>query len=330
MNFKEKLENKKILVTGGAGFIGSNLVEKLLELGTIVTVLDNFSTGYKHNIEPFFNNKNFTLIEGDIRDLETCKKACKYQDYILHEAALGSVPRSINDPITSNEVNVNGFLNILISAKDAGVKRLIYATSSSTYGDSKSIPKIENIIGNPLSPYAITKYVNELYADIFKKIYNFDTIGLRYFNVFGRKQDPNGAYAAVIPKFVIQLLNHQSPTINGDGSYSRDFTYIDNVIQMNLLALTIDKEEALNQIYNTAVGDRTTIKDMAELLKKYLSVYDPEISQIEIQYGPNRQGDVPHSLASIDKAQKNLGYQPSHIFSKGLKEAVDWYWKNLK
>ena len=330
MNFKEKLENKKILVTGGAGFIGSNLVEKLLELGTIVTVLDNFSTGYKHNIEPFFNNKNFTLIEGDIRDLETCKKACKYQDYVLHEAALGSVPRSINDPITSNEVNVNGFLNILISAKDAGVKRLIYAASSSTYGDSKSIPKIENIIGNPLSPYAITKYVNELYADIFKKIYNFDTIGLRYFNVFGRKQDPNGAYAAVIPKFVIQLLNHQSPTINGDGSYSRDFTYIDNVIQMNLLALTTDKEEALNQIYNTAVGDRTTIKDMAELLKKYLSVYDPEISQIEIQYGPNRQGDVPHSLASIDKAQKNLGYQPSHIFSKGLKEAVDWYWKNLK
>ena len=330
MNFKEKLENKKILVTGGAGFIGSNLVEKLLELGTIVTVLDNFSTGYKHNIEPFFNNKNFTLIEGDIRDLKTCKKACKYQDYILHEAALGSVPRSINDPITSNEVNVNGFLNILISAKDAGVKRLIYAASSSTYGDSKSIPKVENIIGNPLSPYAITKYVNELYADIFKKIYNFDTIGLRYFNVFGRKQDPNGAYAAVIPKFVIQLLNHQSPTINGDGSYSRDFTYIDNVIQMNLLALTTDKEEALNQIYNTAVGDRTTIKDMAELLKKYLSVYDPEISQIEIQYGPSRQGDVPHSLASIDKAQKNLGYQPSHIFSKGLKEAVDWYWKNLK
>lgn len=330
MNFKEKLENKKILVTGGAGFIGSNLVEKLLELGTIVTVLDNFSTGYKHNIEPFFNNKNFTLIEGDIRDLETCKKACKYQDYILHEAALGSVPRSINDPITSNEVNVNGFLNILISAKDAGVKRVIYAASSSTYGDSKSIPKVENIIGNPLSPYAITKYVNELYADIFKKIYNFDTIGLRYFNVFGRKQDSNGAYAAVIPKFVIQLLNHQSPTINGDGSYSRDFTYIDNVIQMNLLALTTDKEEALNQIYNTAVGDRTTIKDMAELLKKYLSVYDPEISQIEIQYGPNRQGDVPHSLASIDKAQKNLGYQPSHIFSKGLKEAVDWYWKNLK
>ena len=245
MNFKEKLENKKILVTGGAGFIGSNLVEKLLELGTIVTVLDNFSTGYKHNIEPFFNNKNFTLIEGDIRDLKTCKKACKYQDYVLHEAALGSVPRSINDPITSNEVNVNGFLNILISAKDAGVKRLIYAASSSTYGDSKSIPKVENIIGNPLSPYAITKYVNELYADIFKKIYNFDTIGLRYFNVFGRKQDPNGAYAAVIPKFVIQLLNHQSPTINGDGSYSRDFTYIDNVIQMNLLALTTEIRKKL-------------------------------------------------------------------------------------
>lgn len=330
MNFKEKLENKKILVTGGAGFIGSNLVEKLLELGAVVTVLDNFATGHRHNIEPFFKNEKFTLIEGDIRNLETCKKACDGQDFVLHEAALGSVPRSINDPITSNDVNVGGFLNMLVVARDAGVKRLVYAASSSTYGDSTSLPKVEDIIGKPLSPYAITKYVNELYADVFKRVYNFDTIGLRYFNVFGRRQDPNGAYAAVIPKFVIQLINHQSPTINGDGTYSRDFTYIDNVVQMNLLALITDKEEALNQIYNTAVGDRTTIKEMAELLKEYLSAYDNEIAKVEILHGPNRQGDVPHSLASIEKAQKNLGYQPSHIFAQGLKEAVDWYWENLK
>lgn len=325
-----KLKNKNILVTGGAGFIGSNLTEKLLEIGVIVTVLDNFATGHRHNIEAFFTNPNFSLIEGDIRDLETCRKACKNKDFVLHQAALGSVPRSINDPIMSNDVNVSGFLNMLIAARDAGVKRLVYAASSSTYGDSKSLPKIEDVIGKPLSPYAITKYVNELYADVFKRTYDFDTIGLRYFNVFGRRQDPNGAYAAVIPKFVIQLMNYQSPTINGDGTYSRDFTYIDNVIQMNLLAITTENKNALNQIYNTAVGDRTTIKDMAELLKKYLSEYDKNIEDIEILYGPNRQGDVPHSLASIEKAQKNLGYEPTHIFSEGLREAVEWYWKNLK
>lgn len=325
-----KLKNKNILVTGGAGFIGSNLTEKLLEIGVIVTVLDNFATGHRHNIEAFFTNPNFSLIEGDIRDLETCRKACKNKDFVLHQAALGSVPRSINDPIMSNDVNVSGFLNMLIAARDAGVKRLVYAASSSTYGDSKSLPKIEDVIGKPLSPYAITKYVNELYADVFKRTYDFDTIGLRYFNVFGRRQDPNGAYAAVIPKFVIQLMNYQSPTINGDGTYSRDFTYIDNVIEMNLLAITTENKNALNQIYNTAVGDRTTIKDMAELLKKYLSEYDKNIEDIEILYGPNRQGDVPHSLASIEKAQKNLGYEPTHIFSEGLREAVEWYWKNLK
>lgn len=325
-----KLKNKNILVTGGAGFIGSNLTEKLLEIGVTVTVLDNFATGHRHNIEAFFTNPNFSLIEGDIRDLETCRKACKNKDFVLHQAALGSVPRSINDPIMSNDVNVSGFLNMLIAARDAGVKRLVYAASSSTYGDSKSLPKIEDVIGKPLSPYAITKYVNELYADVFKRTYDFDTIGLRYFNVFGRRQDPNGAYAAVIPKFVIQLMNYQSPTINGDGAYSRDFTYIDNVIQMNLLAITTENKNALNQIYNTAVGDRTTIKDMAELLKKYLSEYDKNIEDIEILYGPNRQGDVPHSLASIEKAQKNLGYEPTHIFSEGLREAVEWYWKNLK
>ncbi|MFJ1261382.1 SDR family oxidoreductase [Capnocytophaga canis] len=329
MEFSE-LKNKKILVTGGAGFIGSNLSEKLLELGAMVTVLDNFATGHRHNIEAFLSNENFILIEGDIRDLETCKKACEGQDFVLHQAALGSVPRSINDPITSNDVNVGGFLNMLVAARDAGVKRLAYAASSSTYGDSKSLPKVEDVIGKPLSPYAITKYVNELYADVFKRTYDFDTIGLRYFNVFGRRQDPKGAYAAVIPKFVIQLMNHQSPTINGDGTYSRDFTYIDNVIQMNLLAITSENPDALNQIYNTAVGDRTTIKDMAELLKKYLSEYDPKIAEVEILHGPNRQGDVPHSLASIEKAQKNLGYQPTHKFAEGLKEAVDWYWENLK
>ena len=329
MEFSE-LKNKKILVTGGAGFIGSNLSEKLLELGAMVTVLDNFATGHRHNIEAFLSNENFTLIEGDIRDLETCRKACEGQDFVLHQAALGSVPRSINDPITSNDVNVGGFLNMLVAARDAGVKRLVYAASSSTYGDSKSLPKVEDVIGKPLSPYAITKYVNELYADVFKRTYDFDTIGLRYFNVFGRRQDPKGAYAAVIPKFVIQLMNHQSPTINGDGTYSRDFTYIDNVIQMNLLAITSENPDALNQIYNTAVGDRTTIKDMAELLKKYLSEYDPKIAEVEILHGPNRQGDVPHSLASIEKAEKNLGYQPTHKFAEGLKEAVDWYWEHLK
>ncbi|MDY6024634.1 SDR family oxidoreductase [Bergeyella zoohelcum] len=329
MNF-QSLQNKKILVTGGAGFIGSNLSEKFLELGAIVTVLDNFATGHRHNIEAFLSNENFTLIEGDIRDLETCRKACEGQDFVLHQAALGSVPRSINDPITSNDVNVGGFLNMLVAARDAGVKRLVYAASSSTYGDSKSLPKVEDVIGKPLSPYAITKYVNELYADVFKRTYDFDTIGLRYFNVFGRRQDPKGAYAAVIPKFVIQLMNHQSSTINGDGTYSRDFTYIDNVIQMNLLAITSEDPDAVNQVYNTAVGDRTTIKDMAELLKKYLSEYDPKIAEVEILHGPNRQGDVPHSLASIEKAQKNLGYQPTHKFAEGLKEAVDWYWEHLK
>ncbi|MBF5027137.1 SDR family oxidoreductase [Planobacterium oryzisoli] len=330
MNFKEQLKDKSILVTGGAGFIGSNLCETLLELGSKVTCLDNFSTGKRENIENLKNSPNFTLVEGDIRDIEVCKKACEHKDFVLHQAALGSVPRSINDPVTSNEVNVSGFLNMLVAARDAGVKRFIYAASSSTYGDSESLPKVESVIGKPLSPYAITKYVNELYADVFKKSYDFDTIGLRYFNVFGRKQDPNGAYAAVIPKFVIQLMNHQSPTINGDGSYSRDFTYIDNVIQMNLRALTVENPDALNQVYNTAVGDRTTIKEVAQLLKGFLSEYDSEIGHVEILHGSIRKGDVPHSLASIEKAKKLMGYEPSHEFSDGLKEAVKWYWDNLE
>ncbi len=330
MNYKEKLNNKNILVTGGAGFIGSNLCEELLNLGANVTCLDNFSTGLRENLEAIKNNPNFTLIEGDIRNLEDCKKACENQDFVLHEAALGSVPRSINDPITSNDVNVGGFLNMLVAAREANVKRFVYAASSSTYGDSESLPKIEDKIGKPLSPYAITKYVNELYADVFKRIYDFDTIGLRYFNVFGRKQNPNGAYAAVIPKFVMQLMNHESPVINGGGEYSRDFTYIDNVILMNLLALTSENPESVNQVYNTAFGERTTLNDLVKYLKEYLSDFDPKIADVEVIYGDYRKGDVPHSLASIDKAKNLLEYQPKHSMKEGLKEAVTWYWNNLK
>lgn len=330
MNYKEKLNNKNILVTGGAGFIGSNLCEELLNLGANVTCLDNFSTGLRENLKAIKNNPNFTLIEGDIRNLEDCKKACENQDFVLHEAALGSVPRSINDPITSNDVNVGGFLNMLVASRDANVKRFVYAASSSTYGDSESLPKIEDKIGKPLSPYAITKYVNELYADVFKRIYDFDTIGLRYFNVFGRKQNPNGAYAAVIPKFVMQLMNHESPVINGGGEYSRDFTYIDNVILMNLLALTSENPESVNQVYNTAFGERTTLNDLVKYLKEYLSDFDPKIADVEVIYGDYRKGDVPHSLASIDKAKNLLEYQPKHSMKEGLKEAVTWYWNNLK
>ncbi|MRM93462.1 NAD-dependent epimerase/dehydratase family protein [Riemerella anatipestifer] len=323
------MSNRKILITGGTGFIGSNLTEHFLSKNYQVRVLDNFSTGHKYNIEPFFKNEKFELIEGDIRNLEICNEACEGVDYVLHQAALGSVPRSIENPITSNEVNVSGFLNMLVAARDAKVKRFVYAASSSTYGDSKSLPKVEEVIGKPLSPYAITKYVNELYADVFSKTYGLECIGLRYFNVFGRRQDPKGAYAAVIPKFVIQLINHQSPVINGDGTYSRDFTYIDNVIQMNELAMLTDNPEAVNTVYNTAVGDRTTIKQMAQLLKEYLSKYDEKIGEVEILHGPNRIGDIPHSLASIDKAKEHLGYAPTHVFEEGLKEAVDWYWENL-
>lgn len=321
---------KNILITGGAGFIGSNLCDHFISKDYKVTCLDNFATGHRHNIEHLLDHPKFRLIEGDIRDIEVCHMACAGQDAVLHQAALGSVPRSINDPITSNDVNVGGFLNMLVAARDAKVKRFVYAASSSTYGDSKSLPKVEDVIGKPLSPYAITKYVNELYADVFAKTYGMECIGLRYFNVFGRRQDPKGAYAAVIPKFVIQLMNHESPTINGEGDYSRDFTYIDNVIQMNERAMLTDNPEAVNTVYNTAVGDRTTIKDMAQLLKEYLSAYDAEIKEVEILHGPVRAGDVPHSKASIDKATALLGYKPSHQFAAGLKEAVDWYWNHLE
>ncbi|TWH99136.1 UDP-N-acetylglucosamine 4-epimerase [Flavobacterium tiangeerense] len=325
-----QIENKTILVTGGAGFIGSNLCEHLLEFNNKVVCLDNFATGRTQNIQHLLTNPNFTLIVGDIRNLADCHKAAQGVDYILHEAALGSVPRSINDPITSNDVNVSGFLNMLVAARDAKVKRFIYAASSSTYGDSEALPKVEHTIGKPLSPYAITKYVNELYADIFQRTYGLDTIGLRYFNVFGRKQDPNGAYAAVIPKFVMQLMAHENPVINGEGNYSRDFTYIDNVIQMNVLAMVTENPAALNTVYNTAFGDRTTLNDLMTSLKKYLSVFDPAIADIKTIYGPNRAGDIPHSLASIDKAKQLLGYNPDFSMQQGLEQAVNWYWENLK
>ena len=324
-----KLTNKKILVTGGAGFIGSNLCEELLRLGNQVSCLDNFSTGKRENITLLLNNTDFTLIEGDIRKLDDCLKASKDVDYVLHQAALGSVPRSIKDPITSNDVNVSGFLNMLVAARNNGVKRFVYAASSSTYGDSESMPKVENVIGKPLSPYAITKYVNELYADIFSKTYGLETIGLRYFNVFGRKQDPNGAYAAVIPKFVSQLMKGDSPVINGDGNYSRDFTYIDNVIQANLLSLVTKNEKAINEVYNVAFGDRNTLNDLMSYLKEYLSEFDSKISNLEVVYGPNRAGDIPHSHASVEKAKELLNYNPQFSLKKGLKEAVKWYWKNL-
>jgi UDP-N-acetylglucosamine 4-epimerase len=322
--------SSKIVITGGAGFIGSNLCEYFLSKGNQVVCLDNFATGHRYNIEHLLLNPNFLLIEGDIRNLSDCNKAVQGADYVLHQAALGSVPRSINDPITSNDVNVSGFLNMLVAARDANVKRFVFAASSSTYGDSKALPKVEEIIGKPLSPYAITKYVNELYAEIFSNTYGLETIGLRYFNVFGRKQDPNGAYAAVIPKFVMQLMAHESPIINGDGSFSRDFTYIDNVIQMNELALFSDNKEATNTVYNTAFGEQTTLNEMVTLLKQYLSEYDSKIADIPVIYGTNRAGDIPHSLASIEKAKKLLNYQPQFSFKAGLKEAAKWYWENLK
>jgi UDP-N-acetylglucosamine 4-epimerase len=322
--------NIKILITGGAGFIGSNLCEYFLSKEYQVVCLDNFATGHRHNLTSFINNKNFTLIEGDIRNLSDCHKAVNDVDYVLHQAALGSVPRSINDPITTNDVNVSGFLNMLVASRDAKVKRFVFAASSSTYGDSESLPKVEENIGKPLSPYAITKYVNELYAEIFSKSYGLETIGLRYFNVFGRKQDPNGAYAAVIPKFVMQLMAHESPVINGDGNFSRDFTYIDNVIQMNELAIKTTNPDAINTVYNTAYGDRTTLNDLVKYLKESLSQYDKAIANLPIIHGPNRAGDIPHSLASIDKAKKLLNYKPLFSMQNGLDEAVKWYWSNLK
>ena len=321
----------KILVTGGAGFIGSNLTEYFLEQGHQVRVLDNFATGHIENLLPLFQRfpDTFELQVGDIREMSDCQKSLVGMEYVLHEAALGSVPRSVKDPITTNEVNIGGFLNMLVAARDAGIKRFVFAASSSTYGDSASLPKVEDVIGRPLSPYAITKYVDELYADVFARTYGIEYIGLRYFNVFGRRQDPNGAYAAVIPLFVKKLMNHEAPNINGDGEYSRDFTYIDNVIQMNMLALTTENQEALNQIYNTAFGERTTLNQLVAYLKVFLGELDEAIKEIEPTHGPNRVGDIPHSLASVDKARRLLGYDPQFSMRDGLREAVKWYWENL-
>lgn len=320
-----RISNKKVLVTGGAGFIGSNLCEDLLKTNNKVVCLDNFSTGHKNNILTLLPHPNFQLIDGDIRNVSDCQTAVQNVDIVLHQAALGSVPRSLDDPATTNDVNVTGFLNMLIAARDAGVKRFVYAASSSTYGDSENLPKVEDIIGKPLSPYAVTKYVNELYAHVFGLNYGLEIIGLRYFNVYGRRQDPEGTYAAVIPKFIQQFMRYESPVINGDGSYSRDFTYIDNVIQMNHLAATTENKSVIGNVFNTAVGERTTLLEVTQLIRHYLSEFDPQISNVEIKFGPNRQGDIPHSLASVDKAKELLGYDPSHDLASGLKESLNWY-----
>ena len=336
----------KILITGGAGFIGSNLCEYFVENEYDVTCLDNLSTGFLHNIKPLIGKTNFRFVEGDIRDLETCRKVVGGVNVVLHEAALGSVPRSINDPINTNSNNIDGFLNMLVAARDAGVQRFVYAASSSTYGDSKELPKIEHNIGRPLSPYAITKYVNELYANVFSSLYGIETIGLRYFNVFGRRQDPNGAYAAVIPLWVKALIRHDSPFINGDGSYSRDFTYIDNVIQANKLAatiptdtirersslynMTLPKNAPIDMVFNVAYGGNTTLNELFECLRKNLAQFDSEIAKIQPSYRDYRPGDIPHSQASIIKAQRVLGYQPKYDALTGFEQACEWYWNNIK
>lgn len=323
------LKNSKLLVTGGAGFIGSNLVESFLEAGNKVVCLDNFSTGRRENIREFMSHPSFSLIEGDIRNYDDCVKAVKDIEIVFHEAALGSVPRSIKDPVSTTDVNIGGFVKILFASKEAGVKRFIYAASSSTYGDHPDLPKVEEKIGRPLSPYGITKYVDELFAENFSKTYDIEVIGLRYFNVFGRRQDPDGAYAAVIPLFVKMLMNHQAPVINGDGSISRDFTYIDNVIQANHLAAISSKKEAINQVYNVAHGERTTLNLLFEYLRKLTGKSDPDVLKINPVYGPVRGGDIMHSLASIEKAKRLLGYSPVQNVQEGLEESIDWYRRNL-
>jgi len=320
------IKESKILVTGGAGFIGSNLCENLLQNGNQVVCFDNFSTGKRENINQFLKNSDFNLIEGDIRNLQDCQVAIHEVDIVLHQAALGSIPRSIEDPITTNEVNINGFLNMLIVSSDAGVKRFVYACSSSTYGDHPDLPKVENIIGRPLSPYAITKYTNELYAKVFSEIRGLETIGLRYFNVFGPRQATDGAYAAAIPKFVKNLINHESPIIYGDGEQSRDFTYIENVIQMNNLAATTSNKKALNEIYNVAYGDSSTINELLSSLRDLLSNFDKKINEVVPDYQLARKGEVRHSLASIKKGETLLEYQPRFSLSQGLSKAIPWYW----
>lgn len=323
---------KKILVTGGAGFIGSNLCEELVKKGHYVVCLDNFSTGHIENIQGLLDNNSdkFKLIEGDIRNLDTCLKAINGVDIVFHEAALGSIPRSIDDPITTNAVNISGFLNMLVAAKNAKIDRFIFAASSSTYGDNETIPKVEDNIGKPLSPYALTKYVDELYAHVFSITYGLKYIGIRYFNVFGRRQDPNSAYAAVIPLFIKKLLKHEQPIINGDGSNSRDFTYIDNIININMLALETLSSKAFNQIYNGAGGENTSVLELEQMIRKEISVYDKDIKHIAPMFGPKRIGDIKHSKASISKAKELLGYSPVCTFEYGLRQTIDWYCTNLK
>ncbi len=327
---KRIIENSRVLVTGGAGFIGSNLVEDLLNQNNEVVCLDNLETGKYENIRPFENNKQFNFIEGDIRDLEICKKAVDCVDYVLNQAALGSVPRSIKDPVRTNSNNVDGFLNMILAAKEAKVKRFVFASSSSVYGDNYTLPKEEDKIGKPLSPYAVSKYTNELYAHVFGGLFEMETIGLRYFNVFGKRQDPYGAYAAVIPKFIKAMLEGESPIINGDGSQSRDFTYIKNVIQVNQLAAVTQNQEALNTIYNVAVGEESTLLELYRILQELLSASTPEVMNINPVHGPEREGDIPRSLASIEKAATLLGYNPTYNLRQGLEETIDWYCSELK
>lgn len=340
MKYKEVLQQlndqpEKWLITGVAGFIGSNLLETLLKNNQQVVGLDNFSTGHQHNLDQVSELvgadkwKNFTFIEGDMRDIETCHKACKSVNYVLHEAALGSVPRSIEDPATTNENNITGYLNMLIAARDAKVKRFVYAASSSTYGDHPDLPKVEDKIGNPLSPYAVTKVVNELYAQVFARTYGFKTIGLRYFNIFGQRQDPNGAYAAVIPKWVDSMIANQPVYINGDGETSRDFCYIDNTVQANILAATTDNPEAVDQVYNVAVGDRTTLNELFESIRSGLSEQYPHLNDYKPVYRDFRAGDVRHSLADVSKSKNLLGYSPTHRIGEGIDVALDWYVKDI-
>ncbi|MDO9100758.1 MAG: NAD-dependent epimerase/dehydratase family protein [Candidatus Nitrotoga sp.] len=323
------------LVTGAAGFIGSNLVETLLKLDQHVIGLDNFTTGYRENLKEVEycvtpqQWAGFRIMDGDIRDLSICREAVSGVDYVLHQAALGSVPRSLEDPILTNENNISGFLNMLVAARDAAVKRFVYAASSSTYGDHPGLPKIENLIGKPLSPYAVTKYVNELYADVFSRCYGFHTIGLRYFNIFGRRQDPNGAYAAVIPKWVACMIKNKPVYINGDGETSRDFCYIDNAAQANLLAATVQDIASANQVYNIAVGDRTTLNNLFDKCRILLLPHFPHLKEFKPVYRDFRAGDVRHSQADISKAQSLLGYVPSHAIAQGLEESMAWYVKNL-
>jgi len=323
------VSNKTVLVTGGAGFIGSNLVESLLLSGNRVVCLDNFSTGKRENLKGFSNNPDFRLIEGDIRNYSDCQDALKGVEVVFHQAALGSVPRSIKDPVSTTDVNIGGFVKMLFASGQAGIKRFIYAASSSTYGDHPDLPKVEDKIGKPLSPYGITKYVDELFASNFAGNYGIEVIGLRYFNVFGRRQDPDGAYAAVIPKFVKLLMKHEAPVINGDGNYSRDFTYVDNVVRANHLAALVNDKAALNQVYNVAHGERTTLNRLFEIIRDLAGRYDREILEIKPFYGPERAGDIPHSQASIEKAKRLLGYAPVQNVAEGLEEAVEWFWKNL-